>query len=66
MSLNTHYENPLVFPAYYQPVEVGLALSLLRHHTAREGEAVLRYFVEDEAKAKGILRKVLGWIEATT
>ena len=50
---------------YSQRVEEGLVITLLRNHTAREAEALLAEFIEDQAEAKTILQSVRGLIHAT-
>ena len=66
LSMNKHYERTLMGDALYsQRVEEGLVLTLLRNHTVREAEALLAEFVEDEAEAKAILKRVRGLIHAT-
>ena len=66
LSMNKHYERTLMRDGLYsQRVEEGLVLTLLRNHTVREAEALLAEFVEDEAEAKAILKKVRGLIHAT-
>ena len=42
-----------------------LVLSLLKTHTVREVEAVLRELIEDEETARSILAKCHGFIQAT-
>ena len=66
LRMNKHYERTLMGDALYsQRVEEGLVLTLLRNHTVREAEALLAEFVEDEAEAKAILKRVRGLIHAT-
>ena len=50
---------------YSQRVEEGLVMTLLKNHTVRETEALLAGFIEDEAEAKAILKRVRGLIHAT-
>ena len=66
LNLNTQYEEPMnSFGTFNQPVEDGLVLSLLKTHTVREVETVLRELIEDEETAKSILAKCHGFIQAT-
>ena len=66
LSMNKHYQRSLMGDALYsQRVEEGLAITLLRNHTAREAEALLAEFIEDQAEARTILQKVRGLIHAT-
>jgi len=66
LSMNKHYQRSLMGDALYsQRVEDGLVITLLRNHTAREAEALLAEFIEDEAEAKTILQRVRGLIHAT-
>ena len=66
LSMNKHYERSLMGDALYsQRVEEGLVVTLLRNHTAREAEALLAEFIEDQAEAKAILQRVRGLIHAT-
>ena len=66
LGMNKHYERSLMGDALYsQRVEEGLVMTLLRNHTAREAEALLAAFIEDEAEAKAILKRVRGLIHAT-
>ena len=66
LSMNKHYQRSLMGDALYsQRVEDGLVITLLRNHTAREAEALLAEFIEDEAEAKTILQRVRGLIRAT-
>ena len=50
---------------YSQRLEEGLVMTLLKNHTVRETEAFLAGFIEDEAEAKAILKRVQGLIHAT-
>ena len=66
LSMNKHYQRSLMGDALYsQRVEDGLVITLLRNHTAREAEALLAEFIEDEAEAKTILQRIRGLIHAT-
>ncbi len=66
LSMNKYYQRSLMGDALYsQRVEEGLAITLLRNHTAREAEALLAEFIEDQAEAKTILQRVRGLIHAT-
>lgn len=66
LSMNKHYQCSLMGDALYsQRVEDGLVITLLRNHTAREVEALLAEFIEDEAEAKTILQRVRSLIQAT-
>ncbi len=66
LSMNKHYQRSLMGDALYsQRVEEGLAITLLRNHTAREAEALLAEFIEDQAEARTILQSVRGLIHAT-
>ena len=66
LGMNKHYERSLMGDALYsQCVEEGLVMTLLKNHTARETEALLAGFIEDEAEAKAILKRVQGLIHAT-
>lgn len=66
LGMNKHYERSLMGDALYsQRVEEGLVMTLLKNHTARETEALLAGFIEDEAEAKAILKRVQGLIHAT-
>ena len=66
LSMNKHYQRSLMGDALYsQRVEEGLVITLLRNHTAREAEALLAEFIEDQAEAKTILQSVRGLIHAT-
>ena len=67
LGMNQHYERCLIGDAAYSVhVEDGLALSILKNHTAREAEALLTAVVGDETKAKATLKRVHGLIQATT
>ena len=64
--MNKHYERSLMGDVLYsQRVEEGLVMTLLKNHTAREAESFLAGFIEDEAEAKAILKRVCGLIHAT-
>ena len=64
--MNTRYEHCLIGDAVYsQRAEEGLVITLLKHHTAREAEAILAAIVDDEIEAKAILKRVRGLIQAT-
>ena len=66
LGMNKHYERSLMGDVLYsQRVEEGLVMTLLKNHTVREAEAVLAGFIEDEAEAKAILKRVRGLIHAT-
>ena len=66
LGMNQHYERCLIRDASYSiHVEDGLVLSILKDHTVREAEAVLTAVVEDEARAKAVLKRVHGLIQAT-
>ena len=66
LGMNQHYERCLIgYAAYSLHVEDGLALSILKNHTAREAEALLTAVVGDETKAKATLKRVHGLIQAT-
>jgi len=66
LSMNKHYQRSLMGDALYsQRVEEGLAITLLRNHTAREAEALLAVFIEDQSEARTILQSVRGLIHAT-
>ena len=66
LSMNKHYQRSLMGDALYsERVEEGLAITLLRNHTAREAEALLAEFIEDQAEARTILQSVRGLIHAT-
>jgi glycosyltransferase involved in cell wall biosynthesis len=66
LGMNKHYERSLMEDALYsQRVEEGLVITFLKNHTAREAEAVLAGFIENEAEAKAILKRVCGLIHAT-
>ena len=66
LGMNKHYERSLMGDALYsQCVEEGLVMTLLKKHTAREAEAFLAGFIEDEGEAKAILKRVQGLIHAT-
>ena len=66
LGMNKHYERSLMGDVLYsQRVEEGLVMTLLKNHTAREAEAFLAGFIEDEAEAKAILKRVRGLIHAT-
>ena len=66
LGMNKHYERSLMGDVLYsQRVEEGLVMILLKNHTVREAEAVLAGFIEDEAEAKAILKRVRGLIHAT-
>ena len=66
LSMNANYERCLMLDAVY-PLRVadGLALSILKNHTAREAESVLVELVADETEARAILKRVRGLINAT-
>lgn len=66
LNLASEEQTSLMFPAYAQSVEEGLALSLLQNHTLHEVEAVLRYLMKDDSKASVVLRKVAGFVGATS
>ena len=66
LGMNMHYEHCLIGDALYsQRAEEGLVITLLKHHTAREAEAILAAIVDDETEAKAILKRVRGLIQAT-
>ena len=66
LGMNKHYERSLMGDLLYsQRVEEGLVMTLLKNHTVRETEALLAGFIEDEAEAKAILKRVRGLIHAT-
>lgn len=66
LGMNERYERCLIRDAAYSlRVEDGLALSILKHHTAREAEALLAGVFEDETEAKTTLSRVRGLIHAT-
>ena len=66
LGMNEHYERCLIKDsAYSMNVEDGLALSILKNHTAREAEALLTAVVEDEMEAKATLNRIRGLIHAT-
>jgi len=66
LSMNEHYERCLMRDIMYpQKVEVGLVLSLLKTHTAREAEAFLTAIIEEKTEAQAILKRVQGLIHAT-
>ena len=66
LGVNNRYERSLMGDVLYsQCVEEGLVMTLLKNHTAREAEALLAEFIEDEAEAKTILKRVQGLIHAT-
>ncbi len=66
-STDTHHEHSLFGSTMYsQSVEDGLVLSLLKDHSAREVEAVLRDLIDGETQAKDILNRVRGLIHATS
>jgi hypothetical protein len=66
LNLMDSWEIPLMRSGYPQTLMEGLALSLARRHTPHEVEAVLWHLCEDRQEAKRILRRVWGFIEATT
>lgn len=66
LNINSRYEksvNPL--GTFNQMVEDGMVITLLKEHTIREVEAILRELVEDENTAKAILARCHGFIQAT-
>ena len=66
LGMNQHYERCLIGDAAYSvDVEDGLALSILKNHTAREAEALLTAVVGDEKRAQATLKRVHGLIQAT-
>ncbi len=66
LGMNKHYERALMGdPLYSQRVEEGVLITFLKNHTVREAEALLAGFIEDEAEAKAILKRVQGLIHAT-
>ncbi len=66
LGMNKRYERSLMGdPLYSQRVEEGLLITFLKNHTVREAEAVLAGFIEDEAEAKAILKRIQGLIHAT-
>ena len=66
LGMNKHYERSLMEDVLYsQRVEEGLVMTLLKNHTVREAESFLAGFIEDEAEAKAILKRVRGLIHAT-
>ena len=66
LGMNQHYERCLIGDAAYSvDVEDGLALSILKNHTAREAEALLTAVVGDEKRAQATLKRVYGLIQAT-
>ena len=66
LSMNAHYERCLMRDiAYPLRVDEGLALSILKNHTAREAETVLAALTDDEIEAKATLKRILGLIGAT-
>ena len=50
--------------AYVQTIEEGLALSLLKRHTARQVEAVLTYIFDDASQASRVVAKVQNFLNA--
>lgn len=66
LGMNEYYQRCLIRDAAYPLcVEDGLALSILKHHTVREAEALLAAVVADETEAKATLKRVCGLIHAT-
>ena len=66
LGMNEHYAYCLIGEALYaQLAEEGLVITLLKHHTAREAEALLAAIIDDETEAKAILKRVRGLIRAT-
>ncbi|MDE0424630.1 MAG: glycosyltransferase family 4 protein [Candidatus Poribacteria bacterium] len=66
LGMNKRYERSLMGdPLYSQRVEEGLLITFLKNHTVREAEALLTGFIEDEAEAKAILKRIQGLIHAT-
>lgn len=66
LGMNERYERCLIRDTEYSMrVEDGLVVSLLRHHTVREAEALLTAVVGDEAEAQSTLKRVCGLIQAT-
>lgn len=66
INLTTNKETPLVFDAYSQSVEEGLALTLLKRHSQREVEAVLRHICEDKHKVEDTLKRTRAFMDATS
>ena len=66
LGMNKRYERSLMGdPLYSQRVEEGRLITFLKNHTVREAEALLTGFIEDEAEAKAILKRIQGLIHAT-
>ena len=57
---------PLMRSGYHQDWKGALALTLLRHHTFHEVEAVLMHLVKDKTKVNDILDRVKGFVQATS
>ncbi|MBI1927371.1 glycosyltransferase [Candidatus Poribacteria bacterium] len=65
INLTQNDEDPLMFPAYPQTIEEGIALSLLKDHSLHEIEACLLELCDKE-KAMDILQRIRGVMEALT
>ena len=66
LGMNERYEYCLIGDAAYpQRAEEGLVITLLKHHTAREAEALLAAIMDDKTEAKAVLKRVRGLIRAT-
>ena len=66
LGMNERYEYCLIGDAVYpQRAEEGLVITLLKHHTAREAEALLVAIMDDKTEAKAVLKRVRGLIRAT-
>ena len=59
-NITTQKERPLMKDRYAQPIEEGLALTLLRKHTRHEVEAVLHHLYGQD-KTQATLEKVFGF-----
>ncbi len=65
LNLTKGGESPLLFPAYRQSIEEGLAISLLSHHRFGEMEAVLKHLDLKKENLDSTLKKIEGFANCT-
>ncbi len=63
LNVNEHRESATQMPRYPLRVDEGIALSLLRDHTAREVEAVLKGLADDPGRAGPRVKRVAGFLD---
>lgn len=57
---------PLYGGIYFQTVEKGLALSLLKHHTMGEVEAIFLHIYQDRNKVKDVLHRARAFLDSSS